>query len=82
MISATGRIGCGPRSPVQEAVAVAVRRSLLLEDMLSVVRACLNPNVSRSGVRALPVCPQGPNACRRAQELASRKTKAVQETAV
>ena len=39
-------------TPAQEAVAVALRRSLLLplDDLLSVVREFLNPNVSRSGL--------------------------------
>ena len=38
-------------TPAQEAVAVALRKSLLLplDDLLSVVREFLNPNVSRSG---------------------------------
>jgi transposase InsO family protein len=39
-------------SPAQEAVAVALRKTLLLplDDLLSVVREFLNPNVSRSGL--------------------------------
>ena len=39
-------------TPAQEAVAVALRRTLLLplDDLLSVVREFLNPNVSRSGL--------------------------------
>jgi transposase InsO family protein len=39
-------------TPAQEAVAVALRKSLLLplDDLLSVVREFLNPNVSRSGL--------------------------------
>ena len=39
-------------TPAQEAVAVALRKSLLLplDDMLSVVREFLNPDVSRSGL--------------------------------
>ncbi|MBL4543717.1 MAG: transposase [Rhodobacteraceae bacterium] len=39
-------------TPAQEAVAVALRRTLLLplDDLLAVVRAFLNPNVSRSGL--------------------------------
>lgn len=41
-------------TPAQEAVAVALRKSLLLplDDLLSVVREFLNPNVSRSGPTA------------------------------
>ena len=39
-------------TPAQEAVAVALRKTLLLplDDLLSVVREFLNPNVSRSGL--------------------------------
>ena len=39
-------------TPAQEAVAVALRQTLLvsLDDLLSVVREFLNPNVSRSGL--------------------------------
>ena len=39
-------------TPAQEAVAVALRKSLLLplDDLLSVVREFLNPYVSRSGL--------------------------------
>ena len=39
-------------TPAQEAVAVALRRTLLvsLDDLLAVVREFLNPNVSRSGL--------------------------------
>ena len=39
-------------TPAQEAVAVALRRTLLvsLDDLLAVVRAFLNPEVSRSGL--------------------------------
>jgi len=39
-------------TPAQEAVAVSLRRTLLLplDDLLSVVREFLNPNVSRSGL--------------------------------
>jgi len=39
-------------TPAQEAVAVALRTTLLLplDDLLSVVREFLNPNVSRSGL--------------------------------
>ena len=39
-------------TPAQEAVAVALRKSLLvsLDDLLSVVREFLNPNASRSGL--------------------------------
>ena len=39
-------------TPAQEAVAVALRKALLLplDDLLSVVREFLNPNVSRSGL--------------------------------
>lgn len=39
-------------TPAQEAVAVALRKTLLvsLDDLLAVVRAFLNPNVSRSGL--------------------------------
>ena len=39
-------------TPAQEAVAVALRKSLLLplDDLLSVVREFLNPEVSRSGL--------------------------------
>ena len=39
-------------TPAQEAVAVALRKSLLLplDDLLSVVREFLNPDVSRSGL--------------------------------
>ena len=42
-------------SPAQEAVAVAQRKTLLLplDDLLSVVREFLNPNVSRSGLDQL-----------------------------
>ena len=38
-------------TPAQEAVAVALRQTLLvsLDDLLAVVRGFLNPNVSRSG---------------------------------
>ncbi len=41
-------------TPVQEAVAVSLRKTLLLplDDLLCVVRELLNPNVSRSGSRA------------------------------
>ena len=43
-------------TPAQEAVAVALRTTLLLplDDLLSVVRAFLNPNVSRSGLDRCP----------------------------
>jgi hypothetical protein len=39
-------------TPAQEAVAVALRKTLLisLDDLLAVVREFLNPNVSRSGL--------------------------------
>jgi hypothetical protein len=39
-------------TPAQEAVAVSLRRTLLvsLDDLLAVVREFLNPNVSRSGL--------------------------------
>ena len=39
-------------TPAQEAVAVSLRRTLLLalDDLLCVVREFLNPNVSRSGL--------------------------------
>ena len=39
-------------TPDQEAVAVALRKTLLvsLDDLLAVVREFLNPNVSRSGL--------------------------------
>ena len=39
-------------TPAQEAVALALRKSLLLplDDLLSVVREFLNPHVSRSGL--------------------------------
>ncbi|MBB1499376.1 IS481 family transposase, partial [Paracoccus sp. MC1862] len=39
-------------TPAQEAVAVALRKSLLLplDDLLAVVREFLNPDVSRSGL--------------------------------
>ena len=39
-------------TPAQEAVAVALRKALLvsLDDLLAVVREFLNPNVSRSGL--------------------------------
>src|SRR6056297_1443430 len=39
-------------TPAQEAVAVSLRKTLLLplDDLLSVVREFLNPNVSRSGL--------------------------------
>ena len=39
-------------TPAQEAVAVALRETLLvsLDDLLAVVREFLNPNVSRSGL--------------------------------
>jgi hypothetical protein len=39
-------------TPAQEAVAVALRKTLLvsLDDLLSVVREFLNPNASRSGL--------------------------------
>ena len=39
-------------TPAQEAVAVALRRALLvsLDDLLAVVREFLNPDVSRSGL--------------------------------
>ena len=39
-------------TPAQEAVAVALRRALLLplDDLLAVVREFLNPNVSRPGL--------------------------------
>ena len=39
-------------TPVQEAVAVALRKALLisLDDLLAVVREFLNPNASRSGL--------------------------------
>ena len=39
-------------TPAQEAVAVALRRTLLvsLDDLLAVVREFLNPNASRSGL--------------------------------
>ena len=39
-------------TPAQEAVAVVLRQALLLplDDLLSVVREFLNPNVSRSGL--------------------------------
>lgn len=39
-------------TPAQEAVAVALRKTLLLplDDLLSVVREFLNPKVSRSGL--------------------------------
>src|SRR6056297_1922566 len=39
-------------TPAQEAVAVSLRTTLLLplDDLLSVVREFLNPNVSRSGL--------------------------------
>ena len=39
-------------APSQEAVAVAVRKTLLvsLDDLLAVVREFMNPNVSRSGL--------------------------------
>ena len=38
-------------TPAQEAVAVSLRKTLLvsLDDLLSVVREFLNPNASRSG---------------------------------
>ena len=38
-------------TPAQEAVAVALRKALLisLDDLLAVIREFLNPNVSRSG---------------------------------
>ena len=43
-------------SPAQEAVAVVLRRSLLLslDDLLAVVREFLNPDVSRSGLDPSP----------------------------
>ena len=39
-------------TPAQEAVAVALRKTLLIshDDLLAVVREFLNPNVSRSGL--------------------------------
>ena len=39
-------------TPAQEAIAVSLRRSLLLplDDLLAVVREFLNPDVSRSGL--------------------------------
>ena len=39
-------------TPAQEAVAVALRKALLLplDDLLAVVREFLNPHVSRSGL--------------------------------
>lgn len=39
-------------TPAQEAIAVALRKTLLvsLDDLLSVVREFLNPDVSRSGL--------------------------------
>ncbi len=39
-------------TPAQEAVAVSLRRTLLLplDDLLAVVREFLNPHVSRSGL--------------------------------
>lgn len=39
-------------TPAQEAVAVSLRKTLLLplDDLLAVVREFLNPNVSRSGL--------------------------------
>ena len=42
-------------TPAQEAVAVALRKTLLVsfDDLLSVVRALLNPNASRSGWTAV-----------------------------
>ncbi len=45
-------------TPAQEAVAVSLRKTLLisLDDLLAVVREFLNPNASRSGLdRCLPV---------------------------
>jgi hypothetical protein len=66
-IAATRRTGCRVRrrrkrssesfsrrtlTPAQEAVAVALRKALLisLDDLLAVVREFLNPDVSRSGL--------------------------------
>ena len=44
-------------TPAQEAVAVALRTTLLLplDDLLAVVREFLNPNVSRSGLDHSPL---------------------------
>ena len=67
MTAATRRTGCKSRrnrkrsggsfsrrtlTPVQEAVAVVLRKTLLvsIDDLLAVVREFLNPNVSRSGL--------------------------------
>jgi len=43
-------------TPAQQAVAVALRKALLvsLDDLLAVVRAFLNPNASRSGLDLAP----------------------------
>ena len=48
-------------TPAQEAVAVALRKALLLplDDLLAVVREFLNPHVSRSGPRPLPAAAWG-----------------------
>ncbi len=53
MTGATPRIGCRTvLTPRQEAVAVSLRKTLLLplDDLLAVVREFLNPDVSRSGL--------------------------------
>jgi len=44
-------------TPAQEAVAVALRKTLLvsLDDLLAVVRVFLNPNASRSGLDHSPL---------------------------
>ena len=44
-------------TPAQEAVAVALRKTLLvsLDDLLAVVREFLNPNASRSGLDHSPL---------------------------
>ena len=45
-------------TPAQEAVAVALRKTLLvsLDDLLAVVREFLNPDVSRSGLDRSTAC--------------------------
>jgi hypothetical protein len=52
MTTATRRTGFKPHLTPQKAVAVVLRKTLLvsIDDLLAVVREFLNPDVSRSGL--------------------------------